>query len=351
MAKQIRPPRPRTRALRAAYKGIASPLAAHRIEAMAKAMTWFDTAKDYIVFQKKGVVSAELASKLDKAVKARTNGIGTTHEGKRETSFKMACRFYEKFCDSVKRLPSVDKAYEQFELRRERLEKRQQHTTDRFSRVVSTMQAAFEPANVAGRPFSIVVSAHMEKDRSADPMLQQYMLSRNRVLQLQAILRAQGLLPMLFAELEHLAKACGIEKSTAGHFARNIESELSLTHKMLAALQRYLVTPAAPKKVIRSGTPQPVAAVASGNPAPKRPGRAFGKKGPVEKVGGGWIRGSSIAVLYEAMQDGQWHPYADLQKLVTANVVSRVTAISKDPTVLQVYKFELEKTRVRMTKK
>lgn len=316
--------RPRTKELRKLYRGFITTSILQRVETLKTALQWYDQAWDYVVRRnKKHEATGEQLKLLDTLLKARRLGISSNHQPEKETAFKTAIQIAEKLCKVLHPYP-VEKAFAEYEQYRAKVERRRQHLMNRYGSVVGTLEAALKPLSALGEPLKIVVD-EVEKDRGFSRSGDEYIISRKAAKQCQDVLRQKGVLPLAVQEAPMLARAAALEDDGEGHFKVNAEKQVDAMCSLFANFAAYCSSPEAPRRLVKSGRVH--AAGSKNGTAPKRAGGFGGKR---EKIDGLYVAGSGGAILYETLRDGAWKDMAELQKLTSANVVSRLNRMTRD---------------------
>lgn len=343
--KPPKPTKPRTKDLRAHLRGIISPLAAYRIEAMSKAFQWYDIAKDYVLFKSKGILDPKAAKNFDLAVKCRKQGIGTNSEAEKETSFRTALKFYEQFC-AILRPPTVAKFYEVYEKKKVKLDKKHDSLQDKFDNVIEVLMKSIMPLSHDGGMLSIV-AGDIESARKTDPNLRQIIYSKDTLKRLKTDIRMRGVLPVVLEELPYFAQAKGLEHTGDGKFLLNPVKKMEAMELYLRNFVHYCTSPDAPNRLVKKagGVVRTESATPGAPKAPRAP-RASNK----ERVDGLFAVGSVRAVLYQALLDGNWHDKKDLKKLVGTGVEHPIMIIGEKGARMSLFTIEDQKTKVRMVK-
>jgi hypothetical protein len=305
MPKATKIPRPKTKDLRILYKGLLSVSGGNRISTLAYALQWYDSALPYLI-QKK-LLSVDARPKLDKAVKCRKQGIGTTNLHEKESSFRMAIRLYEAAAAALKPV-SVDESYKKFDEMKDHLEQRQKKMEEKYGQVIGMLQKA------VGNRFKFEL-ADAQKPVQWNPELTTltYNSEAAKVLALQ--LREQGFLPVFLEQLDYLVRHACLEPdpdpSKQGGWVYYPAKHVEIMNDLLKEFVKFAQSPEAPKRLVKDGAPRPLPAQgshATGAPRGPRPGLRG------VKVDGLWFTlGTDQDIVYKRLLNQQvWNLRPDL---------------------------------------
>jgi hypothetical protein len=316
-------PRPKGKDLRMMLKGLLTVSQANRIASLSYALQWYDQALPYMV--QKGKLDAKAKKLLEVAVKCRKQGIGTVNDNEKETSFLMALRQYERACVALK--PSlVDKFYKQFELRKTKLEAKQQRLENKFGNVTDLLQKAI------GNRIKLVV-ADAQKPFQYDPGLTSVSYNREAAKALALKYRQEGILPVLLDQLPLLAQHAALQQGTgeqAGTWQYDPARHVAIVEEMLASFIIFARSADAPKRLVQNRVvrePKVKAPVDPNAPPVQRAARVSAK-GP--RYLGFLVPGTAIATVYERLMDEQEHDIKDvIAGLTTSDPVGRVKQLGR----------------------
>ena len=332
--------RPRAKELRKLYKGLLTTSIVHRVEVLKIVLQWYDQALEYVKdrHSRKEAWSREQVSSEDKLMKARRLGISSNKQPEKETAFRTAVKIAEGLCAKLHPYP-VDKAFAEYELYRQRVEKRRSRLTARYGPVMAMLQVALSPVSSDGEPLRLLVD-DVEKARGFSRSGDEFMYSRKTAQQCQGLLRREGLLSLVVQELGPLSRAASMEDDGEGHFKVNLERQEAMLYQLLLNFKKFCMGPDAPRRLVKAGFDGQPRAVRKG-------GGGFGKAR--EKIDGLYAVGSGIGLLYERLKEGNWEDIAVLQKMTAANVRSRLGAIEREGHSRD-WKLEWKENQVRMVK-
>ena len=333
--------RPRAKELRKLYKGLLTTSIVHRVEVLKTALQWYDQALEYVKdrHSRKKAWSREQVTSEDKMMKARRLGILSNKQPEKETAFRTAIKIAEGLCAKLHPF-LVEKAFAEYELYRQRVEKRRSRLAARYGPVMLMLQAALSPVSSEGEPLRLVVD-DVEKARGFSRSGDEFMYSRKAARECQDILRREGLLPLVVQELGPLSRAASMEDDGEGHFKVNLERQEAMLYQLLLNFKKFCMSPDAPRRLVKVGFDGQPRAVRKGT------GGGFGKAR--EKIDGLYAVGSGIGLLYARLKEGNWEDIAALQKMTSANVRSRLEAIEREGHN-RGWKLEWNEDQVRMVK-
>lgn len=320
--KPPKPIRPKTKALRAVLKGLLTVSQNNRLASLAYALQWYDPAITYLL--QKGKLDPKAQKFVEVAVKCRKQGIGTTNDNEKETSFLMAIRQYEKACASL-RPPAVDKYYDKLNAKKAHLEAKQQRLENKFGNVVQLLQKAI------GDSVKLSV-ADAQKPFQYDPGLTSVSYNREAAKTMAQQFRQEGLLAVFFGQLPILSQHLALSSDGAGGWQYDSDRHVEAMEKLMASFLSFSKTAEAPKKLVRTGVVrQPKVSIpnqAQGSqPQQPRAPRAS-TKGP--RWLGLLVPGTAIATVYERLMDEQEHDMKDvIAGLTTSDPVGRVKQLGR----------------------
>jgi len=280
---------------------------ANRIASLAYALQWYDQALPYLV--QKGTLDAKAKKMLELAVKCRKQGIGTSNDNEKETSFLTALRQYEKACPSMKP-PSVDKFYGLFNAKKVQLEAKQQRLEGKFGSVVQLLQKAI------GNRVKLQV-ADAQKPFQYDPGLTSVSYNREAAKSLVVKFRQEGILAVLLDQLPILAQHAALQPDGHGGWSYDPARHVVIVEEMLGSFIQFAKTSDAPKRLVRSGSIVIKAPKVPGVPGQTVPRGPKGQVTPRPTITGHDVPGSRqrsfmCSMVYERIKDGQEHPLADV---------------------------------------
>lgn len=313
-------PRPKTKALRMVLKGLMTVSQANRIASLSYALQWYDQALPYMV--QKGQLDAKAKKLLEVAVKCRKQGIGTSNDNEKETSFMMALRQYEKACVTL-RPPALDKFYDKFNAKKASLEAKQQKLETKFGNVVQLLQKSI------GDRVKLKV-ADAQKPFQYDPGLTSVSYNREAAKALAVKFRQEGILAVLLDQMPILAQHAALQPNGAGGWEYDPARHVKVVEEMLESFIKFAKTADAPKRLVQNRVirePKVKQPAQPGQPsAPKAP--RVSTKGP--RYLGFLVPGTAIATVYERLMDEKEHPIKDvIVGLTTGDPVGRVKQLGR----------------------
>jgi len=347
--KVAKPKKPKTKELRMALRGIVSALAAYRINSMAQALQWYDAALPYVLFKSKGQFDTKTAKLYDLAMKCRNQGIGTTQEGEKETSFRKSLELYEKVCN-ILHPPTVESFYKKYDEQKDKLDRKHGALQDRFENILDILTKACAPKAHDGQPL-VLVAGDIDTDRKNDAMLRQLIYSREKLKTMKADMRSRGVLPVVFGEIPHWATSAGLQNQD-GRFLLNPVKRMEAYDSLMAEFVKFCQSPDAPKRLVKNGDAV-VAEPADPNAPAKAPRvrtpRTFANKGPLNADG--FVEGSRQAQLFTIMLDGVWRTKVELRKLMGGSSVrSNLKAIQMKGAHSKKFTLEQNGSKFRLVK-
>jgi hypothetical protein len=340
--KPVKIPRPKTKDLRMILKGLLTVSQANRISSLAYALQWYDQALPYLV--QKGLLDATAKQLLERAVKARKLGIGSSNDNEKETAFLTALRQYEKACASLKPM-GVDKFYDQFNAKKVQLEAKQKKLEGKFGSVIQLLQKSI------GNKVKLQI-ADAQKAFQYDPGLTSVSYNREAAKSLVVKFRQEGLLSVLVEQLPILAQHAALQSDGKGGWQYDPASHVAVVEEILTAFVQFSKTHEAPKKLVRAGV------VRVAKPAVPGQSRApRGPKGPAQVrptidgrvVPGSRQRAVMCAMVYERIKDGQEHVVADV--LVDVDTPDRIKQLERYGSLWGAFTVTLNKAKNKVTLK
>jgi hypothetical protein len=319
-------PKPKPAALRDIYRRIITANITVRLAAFEEAMVWWDSAIPYFLSKKQ--LTAAQQKQFALANKARTTAITAAGTGasatqavagdqERENAYKATITLYQKIWPAP---PKLDAVWQKFQSQKGVLEKREQELTLRFQSITDALNQAF--GSSMGLTFMVQKS---EKARQFDG-INKILLSQDLAKALVAKSKTEGMLPVLFSEAHTALYASAIEQTPDGQTITRLEKLARTVPTMLESILRYCN--AMPRnKVFRgfaddatlTATPGAPASTPSSAPkaprAPRAPGATpIGPRGRAAgpKVGGRYVPGSAMGMLFERLSDQKPHKLTEL---------------------------------------
>lgn len=301
--------KPNVKDLKLAYEGLLTPSATNRIAALAGALAWVDAALPYAV-QKK-LITPDMIKPMERAVKCRKQGIGTTIEGEKEAAFQMAMKQYEIVFAKL-HVPSIAEYYKRYEEQKPALEAKALALEAKFGNVIQLLKDAL------GTPLSLKVIPNAPKDRQMNPACNELVYSKNAAIGMADTLKREGLLTLVARELKVLSRAECIESDGNGGYTVNAAKQLEVMIVRMDHLAIYCrQNPDAQRSLIRNRpAPGQAQAPVNGNPQAPKPAIQRAPRVPganaLPKIGGWYRAGSALALAYQGLEDGAWHEINDV---------------------------------------
>jgi hypothetical protein len=314
--------KPKPSILHDTYKKLITANVAVRLAAFEEAMVWWDQAIPY--FLSKAPLTAVQQKYFAQANKARTMAMtaaastassvqqsGTDSE--RENAYKMTITKYQTIWPGA---PKLDKVWQKFQAQKDILSKRDQELSLRFQYILDALNTAFQPL---GLTFQVHKS---EKPRQFDGQ-DKILISSELAKSLVAKSKVEGMLPVLFSEAHTALYASAIDRGPDGQPITKLDKLARNVPVMMESMLRY-INSVPRNKVFRqfADSAQLTATIGAAPTAapkaprtPRAPGSApSGLKGRAAgvKVGGRYIPGSAMAMLFERLCDQQPHKLADI---------------------------------------
>ena len=334
--------RPKTTELRVAYRNILSADINLRVHGLTLALQWYDAALHYVIQKRKGL--SPKAKKLHElATKTRRLAISSDMPGEKEVAIRKTIDLYEKVIGGTLKLPKVDAAYTKYDGMADKLLQKQDRLTGKYSNIMTLLAMATKPLNAEGKPVSMVV-VDQQKIRQYDPMLLKLMYSREAAKAMKRKLRYEGLLPLVIQELPILSQAGALCRNAAdGTWGYDPSLQMQAYKKIMENFAEFSRTDASPRKLVRMGKAPTTKARKVRTPGAKR--------GPIPrgpKVGGVYVGGTAMGILYNELKDGSWHEKNVLQGKISAELPGRLRRLKKDAGKYSKWDYEEQGTKVRL---
>lgn len=321
MAK-VKPVKIQVRDLEAAYKKLLSGSTTARVQALYEALNWWDS--NIAIFLSKASLDSSGISTYEKANKARAIGVGSgSGDEERETALRHCIKLYEKLWAAEYKLPTVATYLERYEAEKQKLQAQESALRARYEETLQSLQSAFAPI---GMNFQVQKSAI---SRQFDG-LQTIILSEDLCKVLMHKAKSEGMLSVLFSEAVTALKAASVERNDDGSSYMNVQRLANSIPVLLSGILKYCDT--VPRGKVFKCAPDEVEAKVSQtsytvrqprqprephattprpqrDPNAPRPKRSFGS-GPM--VGGMYRPGSSIAIMFQRLEDGAPHQLHDV---------------------------------------
>lgn len=321
---------PKGKELAIPYSRFVSAEVQERVAALAEAIQWWDAAM--LVYLAEAPLSPEDIKSFDKATKARQLAIHGTTDDERETGFLRTVEIYEKIWADKYNLPRIKDSRATLAATIDQLKAEEVEFAKRFEDITNVLNTAFSSFGV-----SFVVSRGATCDREFDGF-QTISLSANLCKALAEKRRKEGTLSLLLSEAYTVLKASGFEHAPDGTAGLNYQKAFKNVPNMFAAVMAACASTGgkvlkhAPATVQAAGVPGKVKAIRTPSGAPRAastgPRPKLQRGG--QKVGGKYVAGSAMAILYERLEDQASHPVSEiLAGLSVGNPMDRLKWLVK----------------------
>lgn len=301
--------KPSIKELREIYNGFVSISIASRIDALAKALLWYDNAITYSIAKK--LVTQDKLLKLNKATKTRDLGISSTHPEEKETCFKKSLEFYQQICDGLNP-PDVNEYFKRFKDERAKLEAEEARVKDKYQPVLDILSEMF-----AASKFKVSIDPRADKNRMFDG-IDRIVYSKAAIKEVFDSLRFEGLLPAMTKEMPLFARAMAIEPDGAGSFVYKADKHAKAQQLLLTEFITFARKDDTRFKLLRYGAMHVPAATnaATGNVATNSSTVQKTAKPKTKSTGtiGNYDPASPIGQVFEKMKTGKVISHADLYK-------------------------------------
>ena len=326
--KATKQPKPEFKALLGAYKKYSSGSITIRLQALYEVVGWWDGAVPYYL-SKKPVNAAQLKT-YETANKARALGFQGTTPGEQETGLLTAIRLYEKIWATDHKVPAFGPYADKYRANQAKHEARERVLQNRFADVLQALNSAFTPL---GLDFTVQKSDVARQFDGNHTIL----LNEELCKVLAERSKKEGLLSVLFSETVVVLKATSIEADDQGRHTLNVQKILSNVPNALSGILKYCDS--VPRSKVFKAAPETVEAVVGEVTAkkqravkqrdPNAPKRTI-QRGATEKVGGRYVPGSAMAVLYERLCNQTPQALSDaLAGIPVANPLDRLNWLRK----------------------
>jgi hypothetical protein len=257
---------------------------------------------------------------------------------------------YEKIWASTHKVPPFKPYAEKFQANQAKHDAREKVLQTRFADVLQALNAAFAPLDLQFTVHQSEVARQFDGQRTI-------LLSQGLCKALVERAKKEGLLSVLFSEALVTLKARSIEADDQGRHVLNVQKILSNVPKALTGILQYCdsvprskVFKAAPESLEASAGEVPVRRQREQKPKdPNAPKRSV-KRGSEEKIGGRYLPGSAMAILFERLSDGAPKAMSDvLAGLAVANPFDRLNWLRKHGDESGRWKVSINGNVVQMT--
>lgn len=301
--------KPSVKALREILDGVVSAAITTRIDALAKAMLWYDDAIPYLI-QKK-IIGAENLKKMNTATKTRELGINTNHPEEKETAFKQTIGLYQTICKPLNP-PDVNEYFKRYLEMKTKLEEEEARLTTKYQPVVDLLTEVFSSTG-----FKVTINPRAEKDRQFSGT-DEVVYSRSAMKDVLQRLKIEGLMPALMQELMFFSRAMAVEPDGQGAFVYNPQKHVKAIKKLTEEFINFARKDSTRFKLLRYGqtyTP-PVQNATTGNVVTNTPTVVKAAKPKTKSSGkiGEYDPNSPIGQIFARLKGGKAITHDELYK-------------------------------------
>lgn len=250
-----KPPRPKRMQLRHIYHSLITSSRDERIEALKKAMHWYEGLQAYLSYNKE--LSFHQKKAKAAAEKLRLTGLNSDKGTTKELSYIAAIKFYEKMGQTY-HVPKIGSYLSKYSRVRSKLQKRRHRYDKKFSEFLSLVDSVLKPVNYEGKRIELHVdrisSARVDYRIDSEGNIT---FSHKFMDFVKRLARTNGLLQALqhmWASLTEAA-ATSVEVDGDGHRTGRVVVHGSRRYKamleMMNNLVSYQLNDKKPKRLIR----------------------------------------------------------------------------------------------------
>lgn len=349
------PSKPSFSELRVIYKKYIDASITTRIQAMFEALTWWDNAMLY--FLSKGPLDSAASKKYQLATKTRSTGVGTgVTDPERELALTRTLTFYETIWPDPL-LPTLAEAAKEYEANKADLEAKEAAFAAKYEEITAMLNDAFSAFNIS---FEIKDTG---TDRAFDG-IDKIIISKGLAKVLHTKRKSEGVIPVLFSEFNTVVKSASFERDQTGQSTFSYKLYVKNVPKALDSIMAYLST--AERRQVFKAASVTVQATSATDAAPKAPRAQRGPntprtssatKRPIPtfvqnplRVGGRYLKGSAMAILYERLSDGQEHSLTELfAGLNVSDPTNRLTWLARHGNDSNTWRVSITKSTAKMT--
>jgi hypothetical protein len=141
-----KPPRPRSNVLRKIYRNLITSDLDQRVDALSKAMHWYDTVQTYLNHKQEGKWTIPQLRARYAAERSRTTGIDSSVPAIKEKVYLKTIRSFEK-AFKVFKPPSITRYLSKLKTTRGRLEKRKNRLANKYGEFLGLLEKVVAPKN------------------------------------------------------------------------------------------------------------------------------------------------------------------------------------------------------------
>jgi hypothetical protein len=261
-AKPIPPPkpdRPKRSELRSMYRELLSADRDQRVDALVRAMHWYDKCLAYVIYKQEGKWTTSQLKEKNAAERDRSSGLNSNISQKKEVEFTSALQHYEKMVTDFKP-PSLKKVLSRLNKDKPKLENRRKKLGNKYGEFLDIIREMLHPINADEKPIQLHVdklNANFRINSEGD-----ITLDRKVVGNLRTITRRQGMLVGIIQLLPVLSEAAAripeldTQKHKTGKTLISNSKRYRAVLFMLNHLFQYYQKAVNPKKLIRRVKPK-----------------------------------------------------------------------------------------------
>lgn len=270
--------------------GVISVEVSKRVEALAAAVAWYESAIPYVRTQ----FRADEERSFQRGQKAKNLGVSSgTPDNEREAALITTLRIYEKIVVRFFAVPEVDNYLKKFEEKRQALESAASKLRAKYGHLMDGLAKAFGSAFGVG--FQVDLEAVKPRGFTRDRKI---VYSKDYAEELRKKLADEGVYALLLSQVDIVVKAAAL--TTDGDGSLYVDPDKVIEHlgRIGSLLTEILkATPVIPEqKRVMPSTPEPKA-----------------KMGPVKNI---WFRGRIGKIFDVLLQSGGTIHITEIRKLV-----------------------------------
>lgn len=250
-----KPPRPRRSQLRRIYGELITTDRDQRVEALKKAMHWYEELLAYLAYYKEWTIKQR--KQEDEAVKHRLVATNSNQDEVKEVRFTKAIQCYEKMTRRFPNTPKVGAFLSKYSRVRSQLERRKRRLVTKFGEYLELVDKVLQPKNYKGIRITLRVDKLHRKTEYSINSEGHVTFDRKFLDESRRLARKHGMLPGLMKLFPVLTEAAGLtmEVDADGHRTGRYVVHGSKRHssllEMLQHLVQYQLLSELPKKLIR----------------------------------------------------------------------------------------------------
>ena len=225
-----------------------------RVNALSKAMSWYDQCIAYLAFKQEGKLTTNQLKEKSKGEESRLAGIKAPQPHNKEIRFTEAIKHFEKMA-TVYSPPGISRYLRVFNKKRKVLESRKVRLNDKFGKFLDLLGRAVNPKNSAGKHVKLQVDKiNTEYRIDAEGNIT---FDRKLVLHLRKLLRKYGLLTPVLKCIPILTESAALTPELDPHGHKTGRTVISSRKRynsfleMMYHLNRFMMTDSAPRRLVR----------------------------------------------------------------------------------------------------